>query len=232
MGRYDIAITGMGCVFPSANSIEQYWKNIESGDTFFKKMPEELWRMDNFYSPDRTVSDKTYTMFGAFIEGFEFPFSKYRLPPNTMRGVDPAQLVTLEAVREALEDAGIEPRSAVLDEAITIIGSSGVDAFAHSTIYLRRHAFLKRIRPALEARGVPAEAIEQLFTEFAEELNRRGHHWNPSIAAVGSIASYSLASPTIVEVAWASRYCTSLAGVSACSSAVRSARARPWTDGA
>ena len=181
MGRYDIAITGMGCVFPSANSVEQYWKNIESGETFFKKMPEELWRMENYYSPDRTVADKSYTMFGAFIEGFEFPFSEYRLPPNTMRGVDPAQLVSLEATREALADAGIEPRSEALHDAITIIGSSGVDAFAHSTIYLRRHAFLSRIRPMLEARGVPAEKIDELFEQFASELSARGHVWTGEV---------------------------------------------------
>ncbi|MDJ0762232.1 MAG: beta-ketoacyl synthase N-terminal-like domain-containing protein [Myxococcota bacterium] len=189
MSRYDIAVIGMGCIFPGANNVDQYWKNIASGDTFFKKMPTHLWHLDNFYSPSRTVPEKTYTTTGAFIEGFEFPFLEYRLPPKVMQGVDPAQLVTLEATREALKDAGIEPRSQDLVDAVTIIGSSGVDQFAHSTTYLRRHTYLKKLMPLLEARGVSLEVLAALKEEMAEELWRRGHTWNPSVAAVGAITS-------------------------------------------
>ncbi len=189
MSRYDIAVIGMGCIFPSANNVEQYWKNIYSGDTFFKKMPESLWRMDSFHSPNRSVAEKSYTTMGAFIEGFEFPFLEYKLPPNTMKGVDPAQLVTLEATREALRDAGIEPRSEDLVDAITIIGSSGVDQFAHSTAYLKRHSYAKRLRPLLEARGVSGAVLDTLKKEFGEELKKRGHSWHSSIAAVGAITS-------------------------------------------
>jgi len=189
MSRYDIAIVGMGCVLPRASNLSQYWENIKTGEPYFKDMPEEIWHLRNFYSPDKSRNEKSYTLKGSFIEGFEFPFLDYKLPPNAMRGVDPTQLVTLEATRDALRDAGIEPRSAVLDQAVTIIGNSGVDAFAHSTVYLRRHGYLKRLRPLLEARGVSAQVIDRLFEQFNGDLARRGHIWNPSVAAVGAIAS-------------------------------------------
>ena len=162
MGRIDIAIIGMGCVLPHANSVEQYWENVTSDDCYFSKMPERLWRLDNFHSEDRARTDKSYTTTGAFLDGFEFPFNEYRLPPNTMRGVDMAQLVTLEATREALNDAGIEPRSEALANAITLVGASGVYAFAHSTVYLRRHRYFKRLSAALLARGVPSAQVDAL----------------------------------------------------------------------
>ncbi len=189
MSRYDIAVIGMGGIFPGANNVNEYWRNIKSGETFFQTMPKRLWHLDNFHSESRNVSEKTYTTTGAFIEGFEFPFLKYKLPPNTMKGVDPAQLVTLEATREALTDAGIEPRSDSLEDAITIIGASGVDLFAHSTTYLRRHAYLKKLLPLLAAGGVSKTDLEALEKEFASELFDRGHTWHSSIAAVGAITS-------------------------------------------
>ena len=189
MSRYNIAIIGMGCVFPKANNVNQYWKNIQSGDTFFSRMPRDLWRMESFWSEKKGNPRKSYTEVGSFIEDFEFPFLEYKLPPNALKGVDPAQLVTLEAVREALRDAGIEPRSPQLSEAATIIGSSGVDAFAHSTIFLKRHDFWAQVRPRLEAQGVPADVIDELFEQFTRDLLERGHIWNPALASVGSIAS-------------------------------------------
>ncbi len=189
MGKYDIAIVGMGCVFPSANSVDDYWNNIRSGKSFIKKAPRELWHMESYYSADKSRAEKTYTMVGSWVDNFEFPFLDYKFPPNALKGVDPCQLVTLEATKEALLDAGIEPRSEELVDACTIIGVSGVDGFAHATTYLRRRTYFAHLRPALEKRGVPAEKIESLLEEFGEELENRGHTWNPSIAAVGAIPS-------------------------------------------
>jgi len=53
MSSYDIAVIGMGCVFPEANSVEEYWKNILSGKQFIKPMPDDLWRMDSFTSKEK-----------------------------------------------------------------------------------------------------------------------------------------------------------------------------------
>ncbi len=191
MGRYNIAIIGMGCVFPGATSVEQYWENILSGNDFFTQMPKRLWHMDNFCSDNRSRPEKSYTNIGAFIDydKIDFPFIEYKLPPNAMKGSDPAQLVSLVATKQALKDAGIEPRSDQLKQGMTIIGASGVDAFAHSTIYLKRHNFLRRLRPKLEARGVSTEQLDRLDEELRDELLDRGHDWNPSIVAVGAVVS-------------------------------------------
>ena len=120
MSRYDIAIIGMGCVFPNAHNVQQYWKNIASGDTYFKKMPKRLWHIDNFYSPQKGNPEKSYTDVGSFVENFEFPFLEYKLPPTAMRGVDAAQLMAIDATRQALDDAGIEMRSDELTDAVTL----------------------------------------------------------------------------------------------------------------
>ena len=189
MRRYDIAIIGMGCNLPGASSVDRYRESIFSGESFIKKMPERLWHLDNFFSADFSNPEKSVANFGAFLDEFEFPFLDYRLPPNSAKGTDPAQLVMVETTREALDDAGIEPRSAALENAITVIGASGVDGFAHTTTYLRRHRFFKHLRSELRERGIPDDQIERLEKQFAEVLSARGHYWNAANAAVGNIPS-------------------------------------------
>ncbi|MFH1463448.1 MAG: beta-ketoacyl synthase N-terminal-like domain-containing protein, partial [Pseudomonadota bacterium] len=190
MSRYDIAIIGMGCLFPHANTLERYWQNVLDGDSYFEPMPKHLWRLDNFCSPSRAVREKSYTTLGAFIDlKIDFPFLEYRLPPKSMEGMDPAQLVSLYATRQALLDAGIEPRSEALHDAVTIIGASGVDGFAHTTTYLRRHRFFAELRAELSARGVSDSQIASLEAEFGPALKARGHGWDPANAAVGNVPS-------------------------------------------
>jgi len=190
MSRYDIAIIGMGCIFPAADTISQYWKNILDGDSYFEPMPKHLWDMDRFYTEGRSKRETTYTTVGAFIDpDIDFPFLEYRLPPKTLEGMDPAQLVTLAATRAALEDAGIDPRSPQLEQGVTIIGASGVDGFAHTTAYLRRHRYFAELRPKLLEAGVSEAVIEALEAELGPSMVERGHGWNPGTAAVGNVPS-------------------------------------------
>ncbi|HPG34926.1 MAG TPA: beta-ketoacyl synthase N-terminal-like domain-containing protein, partial [bacterium] len=188
MKRYDIAIIGMGGVFPGSKNVEEYWKNVLSGRTFIKDMPKKYWRWENYYSEDTSVIDKSYTKKGSFIDDFEFPFSKYKFPPNTMKGVDPAQLVALESAREALEDAGIKPHSPALDEAVTILGVSGVDDYAHACAFLRRHNYFDKLRKQLRENGVSENEINELSKQFDEEILKR-HSVKMSLLAVGVIPS-------------------------------------------
>ena len=67
----DIAVVGMGCIFPEANNTEEYWNNILSGDEFVKDMPEHLWPMKQFWSAERQ-DHKSVTIQGCFLKEFDF----------------------------------------------------------------------------------------------------------------------------------------------------------------
>ncbi|MCK5808979.1 acyltransferase domain-containing protein, partial [bacterium] len=188
MKRYDIAIIGMGGVFPGANNVEQYWKNIISGDTYITDMPEKYFRKELYFSEGTRANDKSYTMKGAFINDFSFPYTKYKLPPKTMKEVDPAQLVALESTREALKDAGIKPRSKELDDAITVLGVSGVDGYAHATTYLRRNRYMDKLKIKLQEQGVSSSLLDKISKEFDAEVAKH-HPLNMSTAATGMIPS-------------------------------------------
>ena len=68
MKRCDIAIIGMGGVFPGSKNVEEYWKNVISGKTFIKDMPKKYWRWESYFNEDTSVTDKSYTAKGSFIE--------------------------------------------------------------------------------------------------------------------------------------------------------------------
>ncbi|MFO7736475.1 MAG: beta-ketoacyl synthase N-terminal-like domain-containing protein, partial [bacterium] len=184
MERYNIAIIGIGGVFPGANNVREFWKNIEKGDTFISEMPENYWKKEYYFDKDTSNKEKSYTFKGAFLRDFEFPYLEYKIPPNVMKSVDPAQHVALEATREALADAGIEPESEQLDKAATVIGASGVDGFAHATIYLRRNHFFEKIKKQLKKKGFSDKVISKLSEEFTEEIKKH-HGISMSSAAVG-----------------------------------------------
>ena len=188
MSNYDIAIIGMGCVFPEANSTEEYWTNILSGDEYVRDMPERLWPMKQFWSAEKQ-DHKSVTIKGSFLKDFDFNPIEYGIPPKNLEGVDRAQLVAMEATRQALADAGIKPHSEELEKAVTVIGASGVDEFAHVSLYLNRLKFFRQFGPKLDEAGLTKAEQDQLFDEFSQSLKNRGHEFHPSVTAVGAIVS-------------------------------------------
>ncbi|GEM_PF-3170899 len=189
MARNDIAIVGMGSLIPGALGTDQLWSSVLEGKSHFSGVPDKLWRFDSFTSPDKKNPNKSYTRIGGFLPDFEFPFLEYRLPPKTLEGSDRAQLVALEAARQALKDAGIELDDPILNRGITVIGVIGVDSYAHASAYVRRHDFVHDLADRLRERGVKDSTIESLKTQFGEQLREWGHYLDPTFGATGNIES-------------------------------------------
>ncbi|MBT7939176.1 MAG: hypothetical protein HN696_08425, partial [Euryarchaeota archaeon] len=104
-----IAIVGMGCLMPEASDIEEFWSNIINTKVSIKEVPSERWKVDDFYSPGEpgTVEDaKTYSKIGAFIEGYEFDWRRWKVPPQTLGQIDLCQQWAISAAAAALENAG------------------------------------------------------------------------------------------------------------------------------
>jgi acyl transferase domain-containing protein/NAD(P)-dependent dehydrogenase (short-subunit alcohol dehydrogenase family)/phosphopantetheinyl transferase len=101
-----IAIIGMGCRMPGAGSLAEFWDNIKAGRSAITEVPVERWDPTLYWDPDRKEPDKTYAKIGGFLSGFVFNPRRFRIPPAVAKTVDPVQQVALEAVADALDDAG------------------------------------------------------------------------------------------------------------------------------
>ena len=106
----DIAIIGMGSILPKAERTRDYWENILAKVNAIGEIPPDRWDWRLYYDEDRDARDKIYSKWGGFIDAVPFDPPRYGLPPNALRAIDPMQLLALETVRQALDDAGYGER--------------------------------------------------------------------------------------------------------------------------
>ncbi len=101
-----LAIVGIGCLFPKANNVEEYWANIREGVDAITDIPETHWKPSDYFDEDKSAPDMTYGKRGGFINPMNFNPLLYGLSPNNIEATDTTQLLGMMVARQALLDAG------------------------------------------------------------------------------------------------------------------------------
>ncbi len=107
-----VAVIGMSSLFADAITIDQFWNNIILGKDSITDVPENRWRIEDYYDPDPNAPDKTYCKRGGFLPNIDFNPMEFGLPPNILEVTDASQLLALIAARDAFEQAGYGKKSA------------------------------------------------------------------------------------------------------------------------
>ncbi|BAU48570.1 6-deoxyerythronolide-B synthase [Sulfurifustis variabilis] len=121
----DIAIIGMGTLLPRAHAPETYWRNIVEKVKAIVEVPPHRWDWRLYYSADRHARDKVYSKWGGFLEDVPFDPLRFGIPPNSLKSIDPVQLLALEVVRRALEHAGYADAEFDREHTAIVLGASG-----------------------------------------------------------------------------------------------------------
>ncbi|WP_230470482.1 type I polyketide synthase [Lujinxingia vulgaris] len=151
-GDRAVAIVGIGAKMPGALSASKFWENILFGVSAIKEVPADRWDPALYFDEDPAAPDKTYSKIGGWIEGFEFDRRRFRMPPKVVASVDPTQLLCLEAVHEALEDAGYLENEFPRDRCAVILGNAlGGDLRDDSTLRILYPKMDQALRGALMA---------------------------------------------------------------------------------
>ena len=107
----DIAIVGMSGQFPGAQSLDEYWELLKSGQSVFREPPAERdWQ--NWPKPfefaESPISDAPNL--GGFLEKADcFDPLFFNISPKEAMTLDPGERLFLQESWNALEDAGIVP---------------------------------------------------------------------------------------------------------------------------
>jgi acyl transferase domain-containing protein/NAD(P)H-dependent flavin oxidoreductase YrpB (nitropropane dioxygenase family)/acyl carrier protein len=101
-----IAIIGMAGLFPDANNVDEYWRNILSGHDSIVEVPAQRWDPALFYRKGTTDTDFVVSQWGGFLSPAEFDPLEFGIAPATVSSVEPAQLLSLLVAKRALQDAG------------------------------------------------------------------------------------------------------------------------------
>lgn len=159
-----IAIVGMACEYPDAQTPIELWENALSQRRAFRRVPENRLSAD-YRSTDKNAPDKTYVTDMAVIDGYEFDRVKYRVAGSTFRSADLAHWLALDVAARALADAGF-PDGHGLPHEMTgvVIGNSLNGEFSRSGQMRLRWPFVQRIlTEALQREGwEPAQQMEFL----------------------------------------------------------------------
>lgn len=120
-----VAIVGMACNLPLSNDVEQFWRNILDRVDAIEEVPASHWSWEKFYDPDRFATDKAISKWGGFIKDIVFNPTVYGIPPRSLASIDPIQLLMLEVVRQAMEDAGYSHRHFPREKSSMVLANAG-----------------------------------------------------------------------------------------------------------
>lgn len=161
-----IAIVGMGCMFPKARNLKEFWRLINHGDDAITDIPESHWSASDFFDSDPKRPDHTYAKRGGFLHNVDFDPTEFGIPPMALEATDTAQLLGLVVAKMALEDAGYtDDREFDRDRVSVILGVTGTLELVIPLGARLGHPIWKKA--ALEA-GLPEDKAQEVVDRIGD----------------------------------------------------------------
>ena len=223
-----VAVVGIGALLPDAPDAAAFWKNLCEGRYSIAEVPLERWSVDDYYDPDPSAPDKTYSKIGGWVRGYAFDWQRYRVPPRVAASMDPGQQWAVSVAAQALADYGLPGRALDLERTGVVLGAAmggelhylttarvmfpefrhaleGVEGFSELAPDLRR-AILARWQEAVGARlpaitedSMPGELPNIISGRVANVLNLRGPNFITDAACASSLAAVDAAVDLLVD---------------------------------
>ncbi len=120
-----LAIIGISCLFPDAQTPEQYWQNLLAEKDSRSAATAVQMGVDPqiFYAPKSGVTDKYYCLHGGYIRDFQFDGHGYHLPAKMIDRMDDLFKWSLYVAQGALQDSGYGSDTAVQQRTGVILGN-------------------------------------------------------------------------------------------------------------
>ncbi|MFF3884290.1 SDR family NAD(P)-dependent oxidoreductase [Streptomyces sp. NPDC001914] len=212
----DIAVVGMACMFPEAPDLPTFWANVVGGRDAVGEVPPERWdpavhyaqRDDNTagadtssgsHPPGGTVPSK----WGGFLPRIPFDPLRYGIPPASLGSIEPVQLLSLEAARRALEDAGYGDGGREFDRSRTSVvfgAEAGSDLSNAATLRAVLPSYHGRVPEGLDGQlprltedSFPGMLSNVISGRIANRLDLGGANFTVDAACASSLAAVDVA---------------------------------------
>lgn len=96
-----IAVIGMACRYPGADTIEEFWDLISEGRCVIQQMPEDRFK------PSELVREPKGPFWGGYVRRLDlFDHRFFDISGREAKSMDPQQRLCLQVAYEAMESAG------------------------------------------------------------------------------------------------------------------------------
>ncbi|WBB53770.1 type I polyketide synthase [Verrucosispora sp. WMMD573] len=165
-----IAVVGMSCRYPEADSVADLWRNALSGRRAFRRLPPERMSLEDYWDADPATPDRFYNRHAAVITGYTFDRIRHRVAGSTYRSTDLTHWLALDVAGEALADAGW-PDGAGLprDRTAVVVGNTLTGEFSRANVLRLRWPYVRRVLAVgLREQGWPDEQIAAFLATTEE----------------------------------------------------------------
>lgn len=196
-----IAIVGMSAIYPGSPDLESYWANILGSRDLVSEVPADRWSVQQYYSGGAAERDKSVSKWGGFLEPMAFDPLEFGIPPATLASVEPVQLLSLKAAKDALADAGYATKWFNREKTSVIFGAeAGMDLGNQYTFRNLWQQYAGDIPPALDAAlpaltedSFPGMLVNVISGRIANRLGLGGVNYAVTSACASSLTAIELA---------------------------------------
>lgn len=198
----DVAVVGMACMFPQAPDLPTFWANVVGGVDAVGEVPADRW------DPAVHHGESTPSKWGGFLPPIPFDPLRYGIPPASLGSVEPVQLLSLEAARRALDDAGYGDGGREFDRSRTSVvfgAEAGSDLSNAATLravlpsyYGKVPAGLEEQLPRLTEDSFPGMLANVISGRIANRLDLGGANYTVDAACASSLAAVDVACKELV----------------------------------
>ncbi len=145
-----------------------------SGRSAMSDLPTGRWDVDVFYRAEGRSQWQTPTTRGGYIRGFSYDWRRHKIPPKQIEQATPLQFMILDAVDQAIQQAGYHERPLRRTEVGVVVGTVfGGEFSSQLCVALRLPEVQELMADLLRRNGVPSEQIATLMQSYAQTLLKR-----------------------------------------------------------
>lgn len=194
-----IAVVGMGCRVPGADTVDEYWQLLLEGRDAISEVPAQKWDARQIALERGLRAGDEVMRWGGFIkDGDAFDPALFAIGVREAQRMDPQQGLLLEVVWQALEHGGIPPSSLRLRDVGVYMGISTCD-------FDRQ---LARNRAALDVGAATGTSYSICSNRISYTFGLRGPSLTVDAACSSSLVAIHLACQSL----WAGETEMALAG--------------------